>query len=289
MHSWRATPYLLLTPAVFIVSVVLLYPLAANVVLAFFTWDFGDFGTAEFVGVNNFTSMFSENALFWTSVRFTVLFTATTIAIELALGLGAALVLNQLRRGRGVVTALVLIPYIVAPLSVGVLWRLLFRDPSPLTFVLGLVGIPEVYWLSDPKAAFWAVVIAEVWRSTPFVILILLAALAGVPQQLLEAAKMDGAGALLRFRHVMLPLVRPAATVVLVFLLIFKIRVFDLVVTLTAGGPANSTMPIGLLLRQEYFLYQDSGGAAALGVILLLAGAAAALISFRLVYRKVEL
>ena len=281
-------PYWLLAPGVVLVGVVLIYPLVANLFLSFWEWSFGDFSTLRFVGFDHYIKLFTSDPFFWRSLRFTILFTIVTMAIEIAVGVAIATLIHSLRRGKAVVMSVVLLPYVAASLSVGLVWSILFSETSPLAYALELLGIGPIYWFAEAGPAFWSVVIAEVWRSMPFVILIITAALAAIPADLLEAARVDGAGAWRTFTRVTMPLLRPALTVVVVFLLVYKLRLFDLVVAMTSGGPANSTVPLGLLLQQEYFLYQHTGKAAAIGVVLLVLGAATTAVVFKLVYRRVH-
>lgn len=285
----RATPYLLVAPALAVLAFILAYPLVYNIYLSFWRWRLTDVGSARFVGLEAYRYLLFEDPDFWASARFTMTFLVLTLAAELALGLGSALLVHRLTRGRHIVTALVLLPYMVAPVSAGLVWRLLLSfDYGLVNFALAGLGLSRVNWLADATAAVWAVVIPEVWRSTPFVILLLLAGLAAMPTDIFEAAETDGANRWQTLRHLTLPLLAPAITIALVFQSIFKLRVFDLVFILTGGGPGTATLPLGILIQRTYFRYHEGGDAAAQGVVLLLVGAALSAIYLRLVYREVE-
>ena len=262
-------PYLLLLPAFALLTFVLLYPTVYNIYLSFWDWRFTNPDATRFVGFANYRKLFTSTPLFWQVLRFTLLFTALTIALEFVLGLGSALLLNRLTVARRVISTLILLPYTVAPIAVGLTWRLLWaNDYGLVNYAIDLAGGSPVNWLVDPQAVLFAVVLPEVWRSTPFVTMILLAGLATVPKELLEAAEMDGANAWRKFTGVTLPFLIPSLTVALLFQTIFKLRVFDLIVTLTGGGPGNDTVPIGILIYRTYFRYLNGGESATLSVVL---------------------
>ena len=282
-------PYFLILPAFALLGYVLLYPTLFNIYLSFWSWRFTAPDATSFVGFENYRNLFVNNAVFWQSLRFTLLFTALTIALEFVFGLASALVLNSLRVFRRLASTLIVLPYMVAPIAVGLIWRLIWANDYGLVnnAIAALGGAPQ-NWLSDPAVVLWTVVIPEVWRSTPFVTLILLAGLATVPKELLEAAEVDGANLWQRFWGVTYPFIVPSLTVALVFQTVFKLRVFDLIVTLTGGGPGTDTLPIGIFIYRTYFRYLNGGEAATLSVVLLLLGAVVSFLYIRFLYRDVE-
>lgn len=282
-------PYLLLAPAYALVTLVLVYPAIENVLLSLWSWRITSPARGVFVGLENYRRLLLEDPEFWPVLGFTAAFTVSTIALEFLLGLGTALLLSGLGRGRRVLTPFVLLPYMIPAVVVGLVWRLLWtKDYGLVNFLLGRVGIRPVLWLGEPFAAGVAVVVSEVWRSTPFVTLVLLAGLAALPLEPHEAAAVDGASRWQAFRHVTLPLLLPSITVALLFQTIFKLRVFDLIFILTGGGPGIATLPLGILVYRQYFRYFEGGYAAALAVIVLLIGAAVSTVYLRLMYREVE-
>lgn len=284
--SW--TPYLLLLPAVLLVVGVLLFPMARSILMSFQAWPFAEPGAATFVGGDNYARLVQDQQ-FWTVMKFTGIFTVLTIAVEFVFGLSGALVLDKLRTGRGLVMSIAVAPYMVAPIAVGLIWRLLLQgDASVVNFMAGLVGVEPTNWLAETTPAIGATVAAEAWRSMPFVLLILLAGLAAIPDDLEEAARIDGAGELATVRHLKLPLLMPYMAIALLFETVFKLRVFDLVITLTRGGPGSDTMPIGLLIQRQFFRYFEGGLASAASVILLVLGAVVATIYLRTMYREID-
>lgn len=282
-------PYLLLAPAFALLTFVLLYPTFYNIYLSFWEWRFINPSETRFVGFENYRNLFVNTPLFWKVLRFTLLFTVLTIVLEFVLGLGSALLLNRLTQARRLISTLILMPYLVAPIAVGLSWRLLWAsDYGLVNYAINLLGGDPISWLVDPKAVLFAVIIPEVWRSTPFVTMILLAGLATVPKELEEAAEMDGANAWQKFISVTLPFLIPSLTVALLFQTIFKLRVFDLIVTLTGGGPGNDTVPVGILIYRTYFRYLDGGQSATLSVVLLVLGVFVSFLYLKFLYREVD-
>lgn len=282
-------PYALATPAFLVLGVVLIYPLAQNIYLSFFKWRYTDLANIKFVGLDNYTQLLTQDPLFWQVLRFTLIFTALTIIIEFAIGLGSALLLVSISRLRTLFTSILIMPYMVAAIAAGLLWRLLWTgDIGLVNYFLSLVGIHGPTWLVDSHVVLFTVVIPEVWRSTPFVTLIVLAGLVSQPQDVLEAAKVDGASRLQEFLYVTLPLLIPSIAVALLFQTVFKLRVFDLVYILTGGGPGTETMPLGILIYNASFRYLDGGYAATIASPLLLLGLAISIFYIKVIYRTAD-
>jgi len=286
--SRQAVPYLLVLPATAVVIAVLLYPMVNTTWMSFFEWPFGQPEASEFVGTGNYEALFRSEQ-FWAAARFTVVFTVATLVIEFLVALAAALLIDSLRRGRGLIMSITVAPYMVAPIAVGLIWRLMFqRESGVVNHLASLVGIEPVSWLSETVPAITATIIADSWKSIPFVLLILVAGLAAIPDDLLEASRIDGASEWGVFRRLKLPLLAPYLAIALIFETVFKLRVFDLAVTLTGGGPGSDTTPLGVLMHRLFFRYFDGGGASAASVLLLLAGILVAFVYLRWVYREVQ-
>lgn len=290
-REWRykMTPYLLLMPAVALLCVMLIYPLLRTIYMSFFYWPYLDQSKVTFIGFGNYVRLFTQDEAFTGAVSFTLRFTGASIIISFVLGLIIALVLEKVTHMRNVVRSLIILPFMVAPIAVGNIMRLMWaRDFGLVNFLLGIVRLGPVNWLAEPFPAFWATVLSEVWRTTPFVSLILLAGLNTIPAELYSAARVDGASSLQVLWRIKLPLLLPSITVALVFQTIFKLRVFDLVFTLTGGGPGRATTPLGILLKNTYFRFFQAGYAGAIAVILLMIGAVISVVYMKLVYREVE-
>lgn len=280
-------PYALILPAYLVLGAILIYPAVYNIWLSFWSWRLTTPHLSRFVGPDNYVRLLTVNPDFWGVTRFTLGFTVATIALEFVLGLVSALLLYGLVRGRRLLTSFLLTPYMVAPIAVGLGWRLMWdRDIGVVNFAIGVIGLAKVNWLAETWPAFWAVVLTEVWRSTPFVTMILLAGLTALPNDVFEAAHVDGANRWQTFRRITFPLILPPLVVSLMFQTIFKLRVFDIPYILTEGGPGTSTMPYGLFIQRIYFRYFDVGNAAAVSVVLLLLGAVIAFFYLRLVRER---
>lgn len=226
-----------------------------------------------FVGLDNYVELLSDPR-FRGAVARTAFFVAVTVPVELALGLVLALGLDRISRGRGLARVLVLLPWAVPTAVAALVWRFMFEGEggvaNEMLTDLGLLGDPLI-WFAGSTSAWVPILLADVWKMTPFVALLLLAGLQNIPRSLYEASRMDGAGAWQRFRHVTLPLLRPALLVALLFRTLDALRVFDLVYVLTGGGPGTATEPISLfafdaLLRNLRFGY---GSAVSMSVFLM--------------------
>ncbi|MDX6770002.1 MAG: sugar ABC transporter permease [Elusimicrobiota bacterium] len=219
---------------------------------------------------------------FWPVMRTTLSLTVVTVALELLLGLVMALVLWSPFAGRGLVRAAVLIPWALPTAVMAMAWRWIFNADygvmGDLLFRAGLTASPQVAWLADASSAYWAIVLADVWKTTPFMAVLLMSGLAAIPGELYEAAAIDGAGPVRRFFMVTLPLLRPTIAVAVVFRAISAFGLFDLVYVLTGGGPGGRTQTLSVYIYDVVFRYQELAYGCALtvamaGVLVLLAAA----------------
>lgn len=210
---------------------------------------------------------------FWQALRFTLLFVAVSVTLELAGGLACALLLHQALPGRGLLRAALLIPWAIPIVVSARVWELITTyDFGLLNHLLGAVGAAPVNWLGSATGAFAAVVVADVWKTTPFMTLILLAGLSTIPPELHHQAMLDGANRRQRLWHVTLPLLRPVLAVALLFRTIDAIRIFDLIYVLTGGGPGGATTTLSLYAFR-YYVAGDFGYGACLSLaVFLLAG-----------------
>ncbi|NNG45877.1 MAG: sugar ABC transporter permease [Deltaproteobacteria bacterium] len=225
----------------------------------------------RFAGAENYRAMLSDPG-FWQALRFTCLFTLVSVPLELFLGLLFALLLARPSPARGLLRACVLIPWAIPAAVSGRVFQLIYNYhyglANYLAGIFGLTGQP-VSWLGTPAGAFASLVMADAWKTTPFVAIILLAGLAGIPQELYLQAEIDRAGFFRRFTRVTLPLLSPVIVVALLFRTIDALRIFDLVFVLTGGGPGGSTTSLSLY-GYNYFLGGDFGFGSAVSVALFL-------------------
>jgi len=234
-----------------------------------------------FVGLANYGQLLTS-ARFQEALWHTLFFTAASVALEMALGLALALALHRRFRGRAVVRAAVLVPWALPTVVAAILFRFLFDSQAGIAAAaLASTGVVDrsFVWFIHAGAAWVPVIAADVWKTTPFVALLLLAGLQGIPESLYEAADVDGASALQRLRYVTLPMLRPSLAVALVFRSLDSVRVFDLVYVMTGGGPGTATEPLALLTFDALLENLRFGLGAALSILMLaLAGLLAVLI-----------
>lgn len=219
---------------------------------------------------------------FWPVMKTTLSFTAVTVALELLLGLLTALVLWSPFAGRGFVRAAVLIPWALPTAVMAMAWRWIFNADygvmGDLAFRLGLVASPQTAWLADASSAFWAIVLADVWKTAPFMAVLLMSGLASIPDELYEAAAIDGAGPVRRFFLITLPLLKPTIAVAVIFRAISAFGIFDLIYVLTGGGPGGRTQTLSVYVYDVVFRYQELAYGCALtvamaGVLVIMAAA----------------
>jgi len=232
-----------------------------------------------FVGLGNYREL-AAIPVFWRSLGTTLIFVAVSTALETVLGLGVALCLHAAYRGRGWVRAAVLVPWAVPTVVASQMWRFLLNDRyGPVSYYLFAGSTP----LADPLGALAAIIGADVWKTTPFAALILLAGLQTIPSELEEAAAVDGAGRIARFLRVTLPLLRPALLVVILFRTIDAFRVFDLAFVMTEGGPADATDVLQYFGYRRAFSEGLMGSGAAVSTIVFLLSFAVSVVYVRVV------
>jgi multiple sugar transport system permease protein len=261
----------LLSPALLVLAAVTLAPFAfllltsltpLNLARPVTWWDFGR-PFANFVELPG-------DGRFLNSLGVQLQLSAFTVLGQLLLGLGAALLLNRRSRVLEAVRALFIIPMVLPPIVVAIIWKVLFTpDISVLNWALGRVGLPQPAWLAEPRLALPAIIVADVWEWFPFTLLMLLAALQMMPAEPLEAARIDGAGSWQVFRHVVLPLLRPAIVVTVLFRLIESVKAFPLIFIMTGGGPGTVTEATNYYAFLQGFNYSLIGFSAAISVVVL--------------------
>jgi multiple sugar transport system permease protein len=258
----RIQGYLLLAPAVLALAGVALYPILAAVWLSLHR-DILVFHERRFVGLANYRFLVAD-ARFWTALGNTAYFSAVAVAIELALGLAFALLLHASFSGRGLVRAAILVPWAIPTVVSAKLWAWLFNPDHGLV-ARALPG-RDVDWLGVPGYAMHAAILVDVWKTTPFVALLLLAGLQAIPDDVYRAAAIDGASRLRTLRSITLPMLRQAILVTLIFRTLDAFRVFDAVYVLTGGGPANTTETLSIYAYKTLMRSGDFGYGSTLAV-----------------------
>jgi multiple sugar transport system permease protein len=275
-HRWlvfkrRMEPVLFISPAFIVIAVILIYPLGYSLWLSFHEWTLRGFRQGiPFVGLQNYRDLFS-NPDFLNSLRITATFVILAVGIEFVLGMGLALLLNHDLRGKNIIRALILLPMMCTNVVIGLTWRLLLNYEFGLVnYYLGVIGAGPFEWLSKPAVAFSAVILVDVWNTTSFVALLLLAGLQALPEEPFEAARIDGASAWQSFTNITLPLLRQTILVVLLWRMIDTFRIFDVIYLLTAGGPARATETVSIYVYRYGFQSFNLGYASAASYIMIL-------------------
>jgi multiple sugar transport system permease protein len=275
MRVSRWTLAMYLGPAILVMAVACLYPVLTAFQLAGYKWEMGTpWSSAQWVGLDNFVAAFGNEQV-WASLWTTLLFAGICVSAEMVLGIALALALEHPVRGMAIFRTVFILPMMIAPIAVGLAWRYMFDAQFGLiNALLGLAGIKAMTWLADPTLAFVAIVIADIWQWTPFVFIMMLAALASVDGAVMEAARIDGANWWQQIFLVKLPMVMHVIAITLMMRLIDAFRVLEVIYVLTFGGPGNSTEILAVHIYKTAFVGQQMGVAAAVSVLLLVVVAA---------------
>lgn len=283
----RLLPLVLLLPAVLLITAVQIYPVGYGLVLSLYDYQMMVSPERTFNGLANYRRLLFDNADFLNSVWVTAQFTAITVILEFVIGLGIALLLSLEFPARALFRAFILLPLMVPPLVSGLLWRLMYdHELGVLSFFVREAGVEPPVFLGDPDIALVAVSLTEVWRATPFMVLVLLAALQSVPTELHEAAQIDGASAFERFRAVTLPLIQPVVLIALLFRTVDVLRTFDLIYLLTSGGPGTTTEVLSMFIYRYGFQSFNMGLTSAASMILFLMTLVICIVYLRLIVRR---
>jgi len=271
-----------LLPAVVLFVLLTVYPIVNLARMSVSTIEFAQ-GAEHwtFTPLRNLELLRSDDVVI-DALRNTLVFVVVTVAVEVVLGLALAILVAGLRRGKGLVRTVMILPILVPPVAIGSMWKLLFNyDFGFFNQTLASIGIAPVNWLGSTSIALWSVILVDIWHWVPFVFLILFAAVEGLPVDVLEAARVDGATRWQLLMRVMVPLLRPAIIVAALFRTILAFKVFDEVYLLTSGGPGTSTELVSLHLYKVFFDQGQLGYGALLSLALIAAIAAFLLVSRR--------
>ena len=263
-------PYFFILPAVAIMVAGLVYPVVQAFYLSFYDWKIGtDFAAAPYVGLQHFHRMLTDEGVresLWVTFRFGF----WTITIEMVLGVTLALLLEKPIRGASVFRTIFILPLMVSPVVVGLIWRYLFDARIGwINYYLGMIGIEPQVWLGDPELAFFAIVFTDIWQWTPFIFIIVIAGLQALPSEVLEASRIDGANWWQHILFVKLPMIKSILVIALLMRLIDVFRALEVMYILTGGGPGRSTELLSLHIYNRAFETQQLGFASAISVLLI--------------------
>lgn len=280
--SERRQGLLMIAPAVVVLAGVAVYPILAAAWLSLHR-KILVFHEHRFVGLDNFAFLL-QDARFWSALGNTAYFAIVAVSLELCLGLGFALLLSAAAPGRGLLRASILVPWAIPTVVSARMWAWLFNPDHGL--VTRLLPLSDASILGTPGLAMHAAILVDVWKTTPFVALLLLAGLQTIPQDLYRAAEIDGASRWRQFRSITLPMLRPTIAVAVVFRTLDAFRVFDAVWVLTGGGPANTTETLSIYAYKTLMRSGDFGYGSALSVATFFCVMAISVVYLRLLVRE---
>lgn len=260
--------YLFLIPAMVLFLLFVAYPVLNTLKTSLYSLRIQTLSQGgKFVGVQNFIKLAQDKTML-TSLVFTVGFTVVSVILETVLGMACALIMNRTFKGQGFVRAMILIPWCIPTIVSGLMWSYMFSESfGVINQALKAIGLSPVMWVTGAKGAFSSMIIADVWKTSPYMSLLLLSGLKTVPGDIYEAASIDGAGKIQQFFFITLPVIKPVVLVSVMFRTIQSFRIYDLVKVLTDGGPNNVTQSLTMYTMKQYFTFGDLGYGAALAVL----------------------
>jgi multiple sugar transport system permease protein len=265
----QRTGWLMVAPALLLLLLIYGYPILRSFWLSLFTKNLGTQLAPIFSGLDNYDRMIGDGR-FWQSLWNTAIFTSSSVVLELVLGMAIALILHQTFLGRSLVRTVALLPWALPTALIGLAWAWIFNDQFGVwNDILMRLGIIQtgVNWLGDPITAMMAVIAGDVWKTTPFISILLLAGLQSISRELYEAHAMDGAKPWQSFTKITLPLLMPQILIVFLFRFAGAFGVFDLIQVMTGGGPGGATEVVSLYIYSTVMRYLDFGYGAALVVV----------------------
>ena len=261
-------PYKYILPAILVLVIINLYPLMRAIILSLQQYNLLRPQRIGFTGLSNYINTLTD-PYFWGALKRTAIFTLGGVAVELVLGLALALLFNREFWGKSVMRALMLLPMILSPVAVGLVWRIFYdADAGMPNYLLSFFGVPSRAWLGDTRTDLNALIATDVWQGTPFCFLVCLAGLEGLPTEPYESAKIDGAGPLKAFWYITVPLLRPILGIAFILRFIDSIKMFDLVFVMTSGGPARATETANFFIYQTGFKFFHIGRASVQAILL---------------------
>jgi multiple sugar transport system permease protein len=275
--------WLMISPSLLLMVLLGTFPLVALVGLSFFRLDLGSLQRTGWVGLGNYTRLLADSR-FWHSLEVAAIYAVSSVTFQIVIGMALALLLFRTFPGQGVVRTLVLLPMILAPVVVGILWRTLLLTPrfGLFDYLVSSLGLGSHGWLEEPTLALVSIIVIHTWQWTPFAFLVFLASLNALPVEPLEQAHLDCRARWQELWYVILPLMRPAIVIVLILRSIQALNAFAAVYAATGGGPGTATEILNLYTYQTAFVQLSIGYGSALGTVQLLLTLAIAMAFFRI-------
>jgi multiple sugar transport system permease protein len=275
--------FVMITPSMLFLFIMAAFPLVMLVVMSAFRIDLTYPAGNRWLGSGNYLQMVHDSR-FWHAIKVTTIYTVSTVFLQVVIGLALAMAFFRSFQGQEILRVSVLLPMILAPVVVGLAFRTMIMTPQYgiLDYISMVLGFGSKPWLVDPNWALLSVIIIHTWQWTPFAFLVFLASLHALPSDPLEAALMDARNAWQRFWHVLLPMIRPAVVIVVIFRTMIALRAFAAIFSATGGGPGTATEILNLYTYRESFNSLNLGYGAALGTALLVITVVISMIFFRL-------
>jgi multiple sugar transport system permease protein len=254
-------------PALLFVFALMVFPILYTVWTSLTGWDLGTGHPATFIGPGNYETLLGDER-FRNAIGRTLTFTALAVGVEVVLGVAIGLVLNKEFRGRRIVSSVLLLPMMATPVAIAMVWLLMYEPTAGIiNFVLRSLHLPTPLWIAGPESVLPALALVDVWEWTPMIVLITLAGLASLPSEPFEAAAIDGASILQTIRLITLPLLVPTIVVGTLLRLIDALKTFDIIYTMTGGGPGFSSETLNVYSYQQAFQYFSFGYASSVLVV----------------------
>lgn len=277
-----------MVPGMAFLVAISVYPTLYSLNASFYRWNLAASARRAFVGLRNYELLLSDPS-FWHSVGVTLAYVFFAVGLELGIGLGVALLFFRRFPGDHFLRALLILPMVVAPVVVGLLWRYMLNAQFGIVnYLFGLIGLPRVDLLGDTTLALPTLIVIDIWQWTPFTFLILLAALQGVPEDIIEAARIDGARSIRIFFDHILPMIRYPVAVALVLRMLDAFRVYDIIFMTTRGGPVDATQTLSWQIYDVGFKSFDIGYAAAYSWLMLILVVIVATAVLKIMFRKTD-
>jgi multiple sugar transport system permease protein len=245
-------------PTVIILFIIVIFPIIYNIYMSFNKWKIG-LGDPEFIGLQNYIDAFSDPR-FWNGLKVMIYFSGLSLSLEIILGLLIAVYLNREFKGADFVQTVYVFPFAATPVAIALIWRILLNPQiGALNYLLSLVGLPPSLWISSTKTVVLSLVMVDVWKWTPMITLIVLAGLKSLPQDPYEAAIIDGANTPQVFWYITLPMIKPILITALVLRSLDNLKEFDIIYTITQGGPGNASETLYLYSYKTAFSFFNGG------------------------------
>ena len=257
-------------PALVVLVLVLAVPLFYDIIVSFFDKSLKYQGLGNFIGLNNYIQDL-KNDEFTSSIVTTWIFTIGVVSIEFLLGLLIALGLNNLGKGKNLIFTIIIIPMMITPVAVGLIWRLILHPQLGIfNYILSKFGVEKIAWLGDSKLALPTVMFVDIWQNIPYMVLVLMAGLVTLPKEPFEAAAIDGSSCIQSFFRLTVPMMMPTFSVVLLLRAIMSFKTYDLIYVMTRGGPGTVTQVISYTIYNQAYRYLRTGTAASMSIYLVL-------------------